>query len=131
MYITCFSGAWCINKYNKEIFLLDILLVFKCSCVLSYVGCVYLDCVECMACSDNVVRAGLTPKLKDVPTLCNMLTYICESGEMKLFNGVQEDDNTTVFRPPVQDFAVAKITVGITKINSYYCNNLIIIIIIN
>lgn len=33
------------------------------------------DCVECMALSDNVVRAGLTPKFKDVDTLCNMLTY--------------------------------------------------------
>ena len=27
------------------------------------------DCVECMANSDNVVRAGLTPKLIDTPTL--------------------------------------------------------------
>ena len=27
------------------------------------------DCVECMACSDNVVRAGLTPKWKDVSTV--------------------------------------------------------------
>ena len=27
------------------------------------------DLVECMACSDNVVRAGLTPKFKDVTTL--------------------------------------------------------------
>ncbi len=34
------------------------------------------ECVECMACSDNVVRAGLTPKPKDVPTLCAMLTYL-------------------------------------------------------
>ena len=33
------------------------------------------DCVECMATSDNVVRAGLTPKFKDVDVLCNMLTY--------------------------------------------------------
>lgn len=33
------------------------------------------DGVEIMACSDNVVRAGLTPKWKDVPTLINMLTY--------------------------------------------------------
>lgn len=33
------------------------------------------DCIECMALSDNVVRAGLTPKLKDVPTLVNMLHY--------------------------------------------------------
>lgn len=33
------------------------------------------DCVECMACSDNVVRAGLTPKFKDKDTLVDMLTY--------------------------------------------------------
>jgi mannose-6-phosphate isomerase len=33
------------------------------------------DILECMACSDNVVRVGLTPKFRDVPTLVNMLTY--------------------------------------------------------
>lgn len=33
------------------------------------------DCFEIMACSDNVVRAGLTPKLRDVDTLCDILTY--------------------------------------------------------
>lgn len=33
------------------------------------------DCIECMATSDNVVRAGLTPKKRDVKTLCDMLTY--------------------------------------------------------
>ena len=33
------------------------------------------ECVECMATSDNVVRAGLTPKYKDVDVLCAMLTY--------------------------------------------------------
>ena len=35
------------------------------------------DLVECMACSDNVVRAGLTPKFKDVSTLISMLDYSC------------------------------------------------------
>ena len=33
------------------------------------------ECVECMALSDNVVRAGLTPKFKDVETLVNMVVY--------------------------------------------------------
>lgn len=33
------------------------------------------ECIECMATSDNVVRAGLTPKNRDVETLCSMLTY--------------------------------------------------------
>ena len=37
----------------------------------------YLDgnCLESMACSDNVVRAGLTPKLRDTAVLCEMLDY--------------------------------------------------------
>ncbi|CAD6248341.1 unnamed protein product [Miscanthus lutarioriparius] len=29
------------------------------------------ECIECMATSDNVVRAGLTPKYKDIQTLCS------------------------------------------------------------
>ena len=33
------------------------------------------NCIECMAKSDNVVRAGLTSKYIDTETLCNMLTY--------------------------------------------------------
>ena len=31
--------------------------------------------MECMVNSDNVVRGGLTPKLKDVTTLCDILPY--------------------------------------------------------
>jgi len=33
------------------------------------------DIIECMAASDNVVRAGFTPKFKDVQTLVDLLTY--------------------------------------------------------
>ena len=33
------------------------------------------EIIEVMACSDNVVRAGLTAKFKDVSNLVNMLTY--------------------------------------------------------
>src|SRR6266536_2509293 len=33
------------------------------------------DIIECMAASDNVVRAGFTPKFKDVDTLISILTY--------------------------------------------------------
>ncbi len=36
------------------------------------------ELVECMANSDNVVRAGLTPKAKDVETLLAMLRYRAE-----------------------------------------------------
>lgn len=64
-----------------------------------------------MACSDNVVRAGLTPKFKDVETLCSMLDYHGEPASAKIFKPISENDYTVVFRPPVPDFAVAKIEV--------------------
>lgn len=71
------------------------------------------DCVECMACSDNVVRAGLTPKLKDVDTLCEMLDYSCRSKEENIFPCHQDsnDPYTTIYDPPVPDFAVARIQI--------------------
>ncbi|CAK9801960.1 Mannose-6-phosphate isomerase [Anthophora quadrimaculata] len=73
------------------------------------------DCVECMACSDNVIRAGLTPKLKDVASLVEILTYTCEPISAKRFQPSREDECTEVFRPPVSDFAVAKITIPLGR----------------
>lgn len=69
------------------------------------------DCIECMACSDNVVRAGLTPKLVDIDTLCSMLTYNGEESEKKLFGSIQEDKFSVIFKPPVPDFAIIQIQV--------------------
>ncbi|XP_068622671.1 mannose-6-phosphate isomerase [Battus philenor] len=75
------------------------------------------DCVECMACSDNVVRAGLTPKHIDLPTLIDMLDYKSYTPEDLLFYPSIEDENSCIWRPPVPDFAVVKIKVEIG--NSY------------
>ncbi|CAG5101619.1 Similar to MPI: Mannose-6-phosphate isomerase (Macaca fascicularis) [Cotesia congregata] len=73
----------------------------------------YGDCVECMACSDNVVRAGLTPKLKDVPTLIEMLSY--QSQSYNKFEPKKIDEFSEVFQPPIKDFAVAKIQIPGSK----------------
>lgn len=62
------------------------------------------EILECMACSDNVVRAGLTPKLKDVPTLVGMLTY--RTGKPALTAGRAVDDCLLRYAPPVRDFLV-------------------------
>ena len=67
--------------------------------------------MECMACSDNVVRAGLTPKYQDVDTLVSMLEYDMSSAESRKFQGSELDDCTTLFNPPVPDFAVESIKV--------------------
>mmetsp|Transcript_20544 Transcript_20544/g.28313 ORF Transcript_20544/g.28313 Transcript_20544/m.28313 type:complete len:413 (+) Transcript_20544:22-1260(+) len=70
------------------------------------------DCVECMALSDNVVRAGLTPKFKDVNTLCSMLNY--SSGKPSNLVPVKLDEFSLLYRPPVDccsEFEVEIITV--------------------
>ena len=64
-----------------------------------------------MACSDNVVRAGLTPKHIDVPTLIDMLDYTSYTKQELLFVPQLEDENSCIWRPPVPDFAVVKIRV--------------------
>lgn len=69
-----------------------------------------------MACSDNVVRAGLTPKFKDVDTLCEMLDYSCHTKEENIFFCHQDpsDPFLTIYDPPVLDFSVARIQVSVT-----------------
>lgn len=70
------------------------------------------DCIECMACSDNVIRAGLTPKFKDIDTLLAMLNYTGTTGEQQLFHPNNVDKYRQVFAPNVEDFAVVKISVS-------------------
>ncbi|KAI4346885.1 hypothetical protein L6164_007748 [Bauhinia variegata] len=62
------------------------------------------ECVECMATSDNVVRAGLTPKYRDVQTLCSMLTY--KRGSPEILQGVHLNPYVTRYLPPFDEFEV-------------------------
>jgi mannose-6-phosphate isomerase len=61
--------------------------------------------VECMANSDNVVRAGLTPKFRDIETLIDILTY--ETGPA----GILEDGSgqaETIYQVPVAEFQLSR-----------------------
>nr|XP_011464099.1 PREDICTED: mannose-6-phosphate isomerase 1-like [Fragaria vesca subsp. vesca] len=62
------------------------------------------ECVECMATSDNVVRAGLTSKQIDVQTLLSMLKY--RQGAPEIMQGVSLNAYTTRFIPPFEEFEV-------------------------
>ncbi|GJJ73476.1 mannose-6-phosphate isomerase [Entomortierella parvispora] len=66
------------------------------------------DCVECMAASDNVVRAGLTPKFKDVDVLTEMLTYQTKSSTDQLLSGVlcTPTGHSLMYDPPIEEFSV-------------------------
>jgi len=81
------------------------------------------ELIECMATSDNVIRAGLTPKYIDVETLCRSLTYA--QGKPEVLTGVDLIDNNnsssssssgngrecslTLYRPPFKEFEVQKL----------------------
>lgn len=69
------------------------------------------DIIECMAASDNVVRAGFTPKFKDVKNLVEMLTYTYDSVEKQkmtpeVFDRSSGDGKSILFNPPIDEFAV-------------------------
>ncbi|KAK9359132.1 mannose-6-phosphate isomerase [Lipomyces starkeyi] len=75
------------------------------------------DIIECMAASDNVVRAGFTPKFKDVKNLVEMLTYECapvEEQKMKpaSFERSSGDGLVYLYDPPIPEFAVLRTEVS-------------------
>ncbi|KAJ3089880.1 Mannose-6-phosphate isomerase [Quaeritorhiza haematococci] len=74
------------------------------------------DCVECMAASDNVVRSGLTPKFKDVPTLVSMLTYNHGPASSQILHGTpyktskthKHLPNSVLYDPPIDEFSIIR-----------------------
>lgn len=64
--------------------------------------------LECMAASDNVVRAGLTPKARDVDVLVDMLTYRSGDAASQRLRVVPwpEAPNTLLYNPPIEEFSV-------------------------
>ena len=107
------------EQYPKDVGVL-------CAYVLNYLAlkpgqCIYLaanephaylagECIECMATSDNVVRAGLTPKLRDTAILCDMLTY--RAGAPVVLDGERVDESTTRYVPPFDEFMLETVTVA-------------------
>ncbi|XWS75472.1 hypothetical protein CRYUN_Cryun01aG0091500 [Craigia yunnanensis] len=62
------------------------------------------ECIECMATSNNVVRAGLTPKHRDIQTLCSMLTY--KQGYPEILKGFPLTPYITRYLPTFDEFEV-------------------------
>lgn len=60
--------------------------------------------IECMANSDNVVRAGLTPKFKDVKTLLEIIKY--DFKEFDIINTAQQKDEVT-FNTEAEEFRLS------------------------
>ena len=81
------------------------------------------DIIECMASSDNVVRAGFTPKFQDIPTLTTMLTYsyapiaeqkmeLVKFGKVEFSGAGKEQSTSYLYDPPIEEFSVVKTTLA-------------------
>ena len=78
------------------------------------------EVIECMAASDNVVRAGFTPKFKDVENLVSMLTYsYAPISEQKMVpvdypyvtlntTAYSSGSGVALYDPPIDEFSVVK-----------------------
>ena len=79
-----------------------------------------IDIIECMASSDNVVRAGFTPKYQDIATLTDMLTYsYAPISEQKMKpvdypyvtlnkEAYSSESSAILYDPPIEEFSVVK-----------------------
>jgi len=78
---------------------------------------VYGECMECMANSDNVIRAGLTPKLRDIPNLVLGLTYNASAPTKHVvfpstFSG---SGASALYDPPAPEFSVVQVKLAAGK----------------
>ncbi|KAJ6581109.1 mannos-6-phosphate isomerase [Mycena capillaripes] len=72
------------------------------------------DIMECMANSDNVIRAGLTPKLRDIPNLVSGLTYEAAAPSKHVVDPApfRNSTSSTLYDPPIPEFSVVQVVVG-------------------
>jgi mannose-6-phosphate isomerase len=74
----------------------------------------FADIIECMANSDNVIRAGLTPKLRDIPNLVNTLTYAAAPASRHVVKPLPftASSASTLYDPPISEFSVVTTTLA-------------------
>ena len=63
--------------------------------------------IELMACSDNVIRGGLTPKYVDISELLKIVD--CREVEPKIIPSAPQDTRIFTYATPAQDFALQNI----------------------
>lgn len=75
-----------------------------------------------MANSDNVIRAGLTPKLRDIPNLVSGLTYTASLPSKHTVNATpfqSPSQTTTLYDPPVPEFSVLQVKLDAGAVESH------------
>jgi len=76
--------------------------------------------IECMANSDNVIRAGLTLKFKDVDSLKNIIDYSFGIPEKVKSSG---DKKHLIFKTAAEEFEVHYLSLSAGQNLQYFCND--------
>lgn len=63
--------------------------------------------IELMACSDNVIRGGLTPKYVDIPELLSIIDT--QEIQPKIISRVENDQRYFTYQTPAKDFALTRV----------------------
>ena len=78
------------------------------------------DCIECMANSDNVIRAGLTPKFRDVQVLTSMLDYKSINVSTKIIKPKKTKEGD-LYLSGFEEFDVLVVDVDGAKVVDEFC----------
>ncbi|BCL67385.1 putative mannose-6-phosphate isomerase ManA [Haemophilus haemolyticus] len=85
--------------------------------------------IELMACSDNVIRGGLTPKYVDIPELLKIVD--CREVEPKIISSVPQDTRIFTYATPAQDFALQNIQYECGEIHHLKAQSASILLVMN
>lgn len=103
-----------IDKAIFSIYILNIVHLPKGASLFQSAGLphAYMEgqCVELMSNSDNVLRAGLTPKHIDVPELIRLTRFETTLPNIQL--GISGVSGETQFPVPIEDFALTRIDIS-------------------
>ncbi|VEH67695.1 mannose-6-phosphate isomerase [Rodentibacter pneumotropicus] len=69
--------------------------------------------IELMACSDNVIRGGLTPKYVDIPELLKVVD--CREVEPQIIPAAPHDVRVFTYSTPAKDFALQIFNMNVVK----------------
>ncbi|VDN56089.1 unnamed protein product [Dracunculus medinensis] len=78
------------------------------------------ECVECVGCSNNTIRAACTPKYIDVETLCKILSYRMTDPSYYIVKPVVLKDfpHVVEYAPDCKDFTLHEIKVSVATTDS-------------
>ncbi|KAF1750759.1 hypothetical protein GCK72_017310 [Caenorhabditis remanei] len=73
------------------------------------------ECVECVGCSNNTIRAAMTPKYIDRDALCKTLNYKMTEQSDYLVPEMKLTECVDMYAPDCKDFQLHRIRVGVDQ----------------